>query len=196
MGFFSTVSVAPEATKIANKVGKVSAELINMILLKNIPLKFDNSIRIVMIVMSNYNFTALMLIHSQKSKDFKEELLGLVSHNVAEIAKQIINPKGSNALTPVQEMALDLHENFAPNGNGAYDEVWRAWLTEWKQNFSGLTEINFEIEENTTTILVNYLNQQFDLNSTQSRDFKTAISEMLKNDNYSLKLNNDWGTIT
>ena len=28
-----------------------------------------------MIVMSSYNFTAIMLIHSQKSRDFKEKLL-------------------------------------------------------------------------------------------------------------------------
>ena len=182
MGFFNTVPAASEATKIANKVGKVSAELINMLILNNIHLKSNNSIRIVMMVMSNYNFTAIMLIHSQKSRDFKEELLGLVSQNVAEIAKQIINPKGSNAMTPVQAMALDLSENFAPNG--AYDEVWRLWLTEWKQNFSDLTEINFEIEENTSTMLIDYLNQQFDLSEIESRDFKILIFEMLKNDKY------------
>ena len=183
MGFFNTVPAASEATKIANKVGKVSAELINMLLLKNIILKSNNSIRIVMMVMSNYNFTAIMLIHSQKSKDFKEELLGLVSINVAEIAKQIVNPKGSNTLTPVQAMGLDLSENFVPNG--AYDEVWKIWLTRWNQQFSDLTEVNFEIEENTSTMLMDYLNQQFDLSPTQSRDFKTTIFEMLKNDSYS-----------
>ena len=183
MGFFNTVSAASEATKIANKVGKVSAELINMLLLKNIILKSNNSIRIVMMVMSNYNFTAIMLIHSQKSKDFKEELLGLVSINVAEIAKQIVNPKGSNTLTPVQAMGLDLSENFVPNG--AYDEVWKIWLTRWNQKYSDLTEVNFEIEENTSTMLIDYINQQFDLSSTQSSDLKTTIFEMLKNENYS-----------
>ncbi len=183
MGFFNTVSAASEATKIANKVGKVSAELINMLLLKNIPLKFDNSLRIIMMVMSNYNFTALMLIHSQKSKDFKEDLLGLVLLNVAELSKQIINPKGSNALTPVQAMALDVSDNFT--SNGMYDEVWRLWLTEWNQKYSDLTEVNFEIEENTSTLLMDYLDQQFDLSSTQSRDLKTTIFEMLKNESYS-----------
>ena len=183
MGFFNTVSAASEATKIANKVGKVSAELINMLLLKNIILKSNNSIRIVMMVMSNYNFTAIMLIHSQKSRDFKEDLLGLVSQNVAELSKQIINPKGSNALTPVQAMGLDLSENFVPNG--AYDEVWKIWLTRWNQKYSDLTEVNFEIEENTSTMLMNYINQQFDLSSTQSSDLKTTIFEMLKNENYS-----------
>ena len=183
MGFSNTVSAALEATKIANKVGRVSAELINMLLLKNTPLKFDNSIRIIMIVMSSYNFTAIMLIHSQKSRDFKEKLLALVSVNVAEIAKQIVNPIGSNALTPAQAIALDLNENFVPNG--AYDEVWRVWLTRWNQKFSDLTEVNFEIEENTSTMLIDYLNQQFDLSPTQSRDFKTTIFEMLKNDSYS-----------
>ena len=176
MGFFNTVSAASKAAKIANKVGKVSSTFINILITNNIPIKTHDTLKITMLIQSNYNFTAMMLIHSQESNEFKEKLLGLVSHNVSEIAKDFINPA-------VGDIVEDLHDNFAPNGK--YDEVWRLWLTEWKQNFSGLTEINFEIEENTSTMLIDYLNQQFDLSPTQSRDFKTTIFEMLKNDSYS-----------
>jgi hypothetical protein len=176
MGFFSTVSAASKATKIGNKISKVSSKFINLLITNNIPVKTHDSLKIIMLIKSNYDFTALMLIHSKESNDFKTKLLGLVSHNVAEVAKDIINPA-------VGDIIGDLHDNFAPNGT--YDQVWRLWLTEWKQNFSGLTEINFEIEENTSTMLIDYLNQQFDLSPTQSRDFKTTIFEMLKNDSYS-----------
>ncbi len=49
--------------------------------------------------------------------------------------------------------------------------------------FFDLTEVNYEIEEN-TTLLIDYLDQQFDLSPTQAKDFKTVIFEMLKNDKY------------
>jgi len=176
MGFFSTVSAASEATKMSNKITKVSSKFINLLITNSIPVKTHDSLNIIMMIKSNYDFTALMLIHSQKSNDFKEKLLGLVCHNIAESAKEIINPL-------VGDIVEDLHDIFLPNGE--YDKVFRSWMTEWKQNFSGLTEINFEIEENTSTILMDYLNQQFDLSSNQSRDLKTTIFEMLKNDNYS-----------
>ena len=176
MGFFNTVSAASKAAKIANKVGKVSSTFINILITNNIPIKTHDTLKITMLIQSNYNFTAMMLIHSQESNEFKEKLLGLVSHNVSEIAKDFINPA-------VGDIVEDLHDNFAPNG--AYDEVWRLWLTEWNQKYSDLTEVNFEIEENTSTILMDYLDQQFDLSSTQSRDLKTTIFEMLKNENYS-----------
>ncbi|MBT5750997.1 MAG: hypothetical protein HOI39_07730 [Flavobacteriales bacterium] len=176
MGFFNTVSAASKAAKIANKVGKVSSTFINILITNNIPIKTHDTLKITMLIQSNYNFTAMMLIHSQESNEFKEKLLGLVSHNVSEIAKDFINPA-------VGDIVEDLHDNFAPNG--AYDEVWRLWLTEWNQKYSDLTEVNFEIEENTSTILMDYLDQQFDLSSTQSRDLKTTIFEMLKNESYS-----------
>jgi len=175
MGFFSTFSATSAATKIANKIGKVSSTFINLLITNKIPIKTHDTLKITMLIQSNYNFTALMLVHAQKSKDFKEKLLGTVSYNVAEIAKDFINPA-------VGDIIEDLHDNFAPHGN--YDAVWRLWLTEWKQNFSDLTEVNFEIEENTSTLLIDYLDQQFDLSSTQSSDFKTVIFEMLKNDKY------------
>ena len=175
MGFFNTVSAASKAAKIANKVGKVSSTFINILITNNIPIKTHDTLKITMLIQSNYNFTALMLVHSQKSKDFKEKLLGTVSYNVADLAKAFINPS-------VGDIVEDLHENFAPHGN--YDAVWRLWLTEWKQNFSDLTEVNYEIEENTSTMLIDYLNQQFDLSPTQAKDFKTVIFEMLKNDKY------------
>ena len=176
MGFFNTVSAASKAAKIANKVGKVSSTFINILITNNIPIKTHDTLKITMLIQSNYNFTAMMLIHSQESNEFKEKLLGLVSHNVSEIAKDFINPA-------VGDIVEDLHDNFAPNG--AYDEVWRLWLTEWNQKYSDLTEVNFEIEENTSTMLMDYLDQQFDLSSTQSRDLKTTIFEMLKNESYS-----------
>jgi len=176
MGFFNTVSAASKAAKIANKVGKVSSTFINILITNNIPIKTHDTLKITMLIQSNYNFTAMMLIHSQESNEFKEKLLGLVSHNVSEIAKDFINPA-------VGDIVEDLHDNFAPNGT--YDEVWRLWLTEWNQKYSDLTEVNFEIEENTSTMLMDYLDQQFDLSSTQSRDLKTTIFEMLKNESYS-----------
>lgn len=175
MGFFSTFSATSAATKIANKIGKVSSTFINILITNKIPIKTHDTLKITMLIQSNYNFTALMLVHSQKSQDFKEKLLGTVSYNVADLAKAFINPS-------VGDIVKDLYENFSPHGN--YDAVWRLWLSEWKQNFSDLTEVNYEIEENTSTLLIDYLDQQFDLSPTQAKDFKTVIFEMLKNDKY------------
>lgn len=176
MGFFSTFSATSAATKIANKIGKVSSTFINILITNKIPIKTHDTLKITMLIQSNYNFTALMLVHSQKSQDFKEKLLGSVSYNVSEIAKDFINPAVGDIIEDLYE------ENFSPHGN--YDAVWRLWLTEWKQNFSDLTEVNYEIEENTSTLLIDYLDQQFDLSPTQAKDFKTVIFEMLKNDKY------------
>lgn len=188
MGFFSTLSAASEATKISNKITKVSSAFINLLITNGVTLKTHDSLKIIMTIKSNYDFTALLLIHSQESNDFKEKFLGLVCNNIAEEAKKIIygDTHGLQAgWNPEKQEAFiveDLHSLFAPEGE--YDKIFREWMTIWKQNYGSLTEINFEIEENTSTILMDFLNQQFDLSSAQSRDFKTTIFEMLKNDKY------------
>tara|TARA_B100000427_G_scaffold323122_1_gene326087 strand:- start:1267 stop:1839 length:573 start_codon:yes stop_codon:yes gene_type:complete len=188
MGFFRTVSAASKATKISNKITKVSSAFINLLITDGVTLKTHDSLKIILTIKSNYDFTALLLIHSQESKDFKEKFLGLVCHNIAEEAKKIIygDTHGLHAgWNPEKQEAFiveEFHSLFEPQGEG--EKIFREWMTIWKKNYGSLTEINFEIEENTSTILMDFLNQQFNLSSAQSQDFKTTIFEMLKNNKY------------
>ena len=160
MGFFTRVSSSFRAKTIANKIGKSSTEIINELITRGIYIKTHDSIEIIMHVMNNYLFTEMMLLDSQSmSKYDKIFLIGTIKKNMVGLSSQMLS-------LAIDKSNYKTHEAMFMNPNGRADESFKEWCIEWKQNydvhFSGPTEINFEIEENTTTILVNYLNQQFE----------------------------------
>lgn len=175
MGFFSTMSTSFRARKIANKISKSSTEIINELITRGIHIKTHDSIEIIMHVMNNYLFTEMMALLSQsKSKEDKDFLIGTIKNNMVELSSQMLSPA-------IDKSNYKTHEAMFMNPNGRADESFKEWISEWKQNFSGLTEINFEIEENTSTILIHYLNEKLDLDLSQSTFFKNFIFENLKN---------------
>jgi len=172
MGSFN-YSVLTNSAKIAQTISDCSSEIINHLILKDIPIRTHDSLTIIMTIMSNYCFTVIKLDYADKSRDYKQELIGMIKKHTSDLATEIINPSIGN-------IAEDLYPSFM-EPDCAADENFKEWLIEWNKKFSNITEVNFEIEENTSQILIDYLNNKFDLDSIQSEKFKDFIFGILKN---------------
>ena len=74
MGFFNNDSVLTNSAKIAQTISDCSSEIINYLLLEDIPIKTHDSLKIIVTIMSNYCFTVVYVNYADKSKDYKKEL--------------------------------------------------------------------------------------------------------------------------
>ena len=172
MGIFSSISATSKATGIANKVAKVSTEIINLLIRNNVPIKTHDSINIILYVMSGYCFNAIQLTYVNKDRGFKEILIGQIRYMVSDLATKIINPA-------VGGIVENLHQTFV-EPHGPVDENFKEWLISWRDNYSDITTVNFEIEENTTNLILSYLDETHNLNSNLKKDLRTVIFEVLK----------------
>ena len=84
MGFFNNDSVLTNSAKIAQTISDCSSEIINYLLLEDIPIKTHDSLKIIMTIMSNYCFTVVYVNYADKSKDYKQELIGIIKKNTSD----------------------------------------------------------------------------------------------------------------
>ena len=126
-------------------------------------------------VMNNYMFTAILLHYQNKSRDYKQELIGMIKYHMVELSAKMLGPS-------VNQTNYKTHEALFMEPNGKADESFKRWGAEWKKNnFQELTTINDEIEKITSQILIDYLSKQYSLSEEESKIFKKFIFEKLKN---------------